>query len=378
MAMKRGEITLLVLADFSKAFDTIKYKTVLTKLSKLGFSKSFLRWTLSYLTNRKQFVQIDDRRSEILTLNFGIPQGSILGPLIFNLYVADLHEHLDAECRQYADDTSIYSCIKPADLPRSIMSMQATLEKLEKWSDHSNLVMNPEKTKTMLISTVQMSKAHSSTNADLNLKINGTTLERVNSAKLLGTILHEHLKWEENVKSVAKSCYGTLATLRKLKNVLPFHIKKSVVLSLVLSKLYFNDIAYNNLPEYLIKRLQRVQKAAASFVLGHYCTTTDLQKLRWLPFKEQLHYNNLKAIHEALYQSNWPEDLKLKILKQERTLRSNSGLLLEKPKMTNTFQDEASKYFNSLPEHIRNCAESKIFLRDSFNYLFNKAYDSSI
>ena len=120
--------------------------------------------------------------------------------------------------------------------------------------------MNPEKTKTMLIFTVQMSTAHSLANADLNLKINGTTLERVKSAKLLGTILHEHLKWEENVKSVAKSCYSTLATLRKFKNVLPFHIKKSVVLSLVLSKLYFNDIAYNNLPGYLIKRLQRVQK----------------------------------------------------------------------------------------------------------------------
>ena len=113
MAMKRGEITLLVLADFSKAFDTIKYKTVLTKLSKLGFSKSFLRWTLSYLTNRKQFVQIDDRRSEILTLNFGIPQGSILGPLIFNLYVADLHEHLDAECRQYADEGLLWAPMSP-------------------------------------------------------------------------------------------------------------------------------------------------------------------------------------------------------------------------------------------------------------------------
>ena len=64
----------------------------------------------------------------MLTLNFGIPQGSILGPLIFNLYVADLQEHLDAECRQYADDTSIYRCFKPGDLPQSITPMQATLD----------------------------------------------------------------------------------------------------------------------------------------------------------------------------------------------------------------------------------------------------------
>ena len=103
----------------SKAVHTIKYKTVVTKLSKPGFSKSFLRWTLSYLTNRKQFVQIDDRKSEMLTLNLGIPQGSILGPLIFNLYVADLHEHQDAECRQYADDTSIYIYISLLQARRS-------------------------------------------------------------------------------------------------------------------------------------------------------------------------------------------------------------------------------------------------------------------
>ena len=103
-----------------------------------------------------------------------------------------------------------------------------------------------------------MSRVHSLKNVDVNLTTNGKTLERVKTVKLHGRILHEHLKWEENVKSVAKSCYGILATLRKLKNVLPFHIKKSVVQSLVLSKLYFNDIVYKNLSEYLIKRLPRV------------------------------------------------------------------------------------------------------------------------
>ena len=80
----------MVLADFSKAFDTIKHKTVLEKLGLLGFSKDYLKWTVHYLTDRKHFVQIDDNKSEYCTINFGVPQGSIMGPLIFNLYVADL------------------------------------------------------------------------------------------------------------------------------------------------------------------------------------------------------------------------------------------------------------------------------------------------
>ena len=158
-AMKRGEVTLLVTADFSKAFDTIKYKTVLHKLYRLGFSKSFLKWTVSYLTNRKQFVQIDDRVSESLQLTFGVPQGSIMGPLLFNLYMTDLNSELDATCHQYADDTTLYRHSKPADLNESVSALQSTLRKLEDWSERSNLVINPEKTKTMLISSKQLSKS---------------------------------------------------------------------------------------------------------------------------------------------------------------------------------------------------------------------------
>ncbi len=136
------------------------------------------------------------------------------------------------------------------------------------------------KTKVMMLSTAQLSSSHS---LSIDIEINGTPIERVNSTKLVGSYIHEHLKWEENVKNVASTCYSTLATLRKLKNSLPLNIRKNLVQSLVLSKLYYNDVIYHSLPEYLDKRLQRVQKAAASFVLGKYARTTDVLSLNWLP-----------------------------------------------------------------------------------------------
>ena len=94
-AMKSKEVTLMVLADFSKAFDTVYFKTTLKKFYKLGFSKNYLKWLLSYLSGRTQFVQIDDTKSHLKLSQFGIPQGSILRPTIFNLYMSDLRDNLD-------------------------------------------------------------------------------------------------------------------------------------------------------------------------------------------------------------------------------------------------------------------------------------------
>ena len=90
--MKRKEVTLMVLADFSKAFDTISFSATIMKFHKLSFSKPFLKWLLSYLSGRSQFVQIDDRKSSYQLSQYGVPQGSILGPMILNSYVSDLHE----------------------------------------------------------------------------------------------------------------------------------------------------------------------------------------------------------------------------------------------------------------------------------------------
>ena len=154
-AMKKGELILMVLADFSKAFDTVNYKVLITKLSTLGFSKPFLPWLISYLSDRSHFVQIDDRTSESVNVRFGVPQGSILGPILFNLYVSDLQDHLPSSIGsfQYADDTTIYSNCPAPEPQRCAQELNSTLNNVSSWSNDSHLALNSKKAKTTLLST---------------------------------------------------------------------------------------------------------------------------------------------------------------------------------------------------------------------------------
>ena len=115
-ATKRSEVTMMVLVDFSKAFDTVNFGNLLTNMSRLGFSKDFLILTLNYVSNRKQFVHIDDKSSDTTSVHLGVPQGSVLGPVLFNIYVADLKDAISVKSYQYADDTTLYQHAKVSDI----------------------------------------------------------------------------------------------------------------------------------------------------------------------------------------------------------------------------------------------------------------------
>ena len=208
-------------------------------LSTLGFSKPFLRWLNSYLSDRWHFVEIDDCTSELVNVRFGVPQGSILGPMLFNLYVSDLQDHLPSSIGsfQYADDTTIYSSCPAPELQRCAQELNSTLNTVRTWSNDSHLALNSKKTKTMLLSTSQMSHVQSLDKNQPAITISDSTLEYVNVSKLLGVHFHRHLIWDEHVQATCKRCYGTIQMIRKLKNFDGYRLRKHLVKSLVLSKL---------------------------------------------------------------------------------------------------------------------------------------------
>ena len=152
----------MVLADFTKAFNTVCFKTLLGKLNRLNFSRSFCMWMPNYLSSRSHFVQIDDRLSSIIQTEFGIPQGSILGPMLFNIYVNDLNHNMNETTKnfQYADDTNIYTSCSGKMLAQRANDLNQTLKDIGSWSSSSSLALNPKKTKYMIVSTDQMARVH--------------------------------------------------------------------------------------------------------------------------------------------------------------------------------------------------------------------------
>ena len=241
------------------------------------------------------------------------------------------------------------------------LHLQQAMDKLSSWSTDCNLNLNPKKTKTMIFSTYQLAALRQLNEHQINISVGSSPLERTTTTKLLGTELHENLKWNCDIIRKISKCYGTLSAIKKLKNFTPFHIRKQLAESLVLSVLDYNDVVCHPAPEYLIKRLQRVQLAAAGFVVYHYANISDILKLGWLPVKYRREFHMTKLIFKALYMADWPSYLPLEVYKPGRSLRSSSELKLVNPLVNGTFQHTASKIFNSLPAEIRTCNTTSEF-----------------
>ena len=336
-AMKRGEVTMMVLADFSKAFDTVRFGKLITKMNKLGLSKTFLILMLNYVSNRRQFVQIDDNQSEVVDVKFGVPQGSILGPVLFNIYVSDLQDQMNAKCYQYADDTTVYRHSKVSDLYSCQAIMASDMQHMGLWSQANSLTLNGLKTKIMLLSTAQLARKHNLDSVPLVVSVNNFKVERVECYKLLGIHFDQHLRWGEHVKNITASCYATIAVLRKLKHLAPYNLLKTLAESLVLSVGY-GDTVFYPLTNVDLKRLQKCQNTAASFVLGKYVKDReDLEKIGWLPMKERRDLHLLQQTFKAIHFANWPQHLGLEQYVNDRNLRSQGNIRLHSGQCLKTF-----------------------------------------
>ena len=263
--LDENKIPVAVFLDLSKAFDTIDHNILLKKLEHYGILHTELQWFSSYLSNRIQYVEIENTKSPLQKISTGVPQGSILGPLLFLIYINDLHTASNFISIMYADDTNLLSTICNFTGDTSSHSsfsdnVNKELTKVSDWLAVNKLSLNVDKTKFMIFHTKQKQLSHEQIP---NIKINNQQVERVKNFKFLGVLIDHNLTWNNHVTLISNKLSRTCGILAKLKNLLPKCILQIIYNALFLSHLNYGITAWGF---HSCSRLIKLQKKAVRLI----------------------------------------------------------------------------------------------------------------
>ena len=245
-ALDNSEITILVLLDYSKAFDCANHKLILAKLKSMGFNNTSLHWINSYLSNRSQQVVTEKGVSNWIELQNGVPQGSILGPLLFTILVSDIASEVKhCKFHLYADDTQIFISGKVQDIELLISRVNSDLQKISEFSSSNCLKLNEGKSVFIILgSPSNITKINEMVLPDIC--INNKSIKRESVVKNLGVLFDENMSWESEINKLIKNGYFKLRQAYRFKNFLSKESKKLLVQSYILSNFNYSGIIIQN------------------------------------------------------------------------------------------------------------------------------------
>ena len=337
-AMSHQQVTCLTLLDLSAAFDTIDHSILLERLSSwFGITSTALSWLKSYLLNRSFYVNIDNSKSSVFQLLYGVPQGSVLGPLLFILYTTPLStviSNSSANHHLYADDTQLFLSFSASDFSHNITHLERTISNISNWMSANFLSLNPSKTEFLIFGLPQqLSKLNSPT---IHLP-NNVTLSPVDCARNLGVIFDKNLTFAKHISSVSKACFFNIRDLRRIRNTIDHSTACTIATSLIHSKIDYCNSLLLNLPATQTNRLQLVLNSAARAVTKtpkFHRITPILKSLHWLTINQRIHYKVLSLTHKAL-KTGQPTYLRsLLSFTPYRSTRSASSVTLNRPSVT--------------------------------------------
>jgi len=258
-----------ILLDFSKAFDKVPHQRLAQKLHHYGIRGNLLHWVQSFLSDRSQRVLVEGHTSASASVTSGVPQGSVLGPLLFLLYINDMPSRVSSTTKLFADDSLLYRVIRSA---RDSAALQEDLHNLEKWESEWQMAFNPSKCETIRITRKRQPIISTYT-------IHGHILDTVPSGKYLGVTIHEKLSWNDHVNTTAKKANNALAFLRRNVYSCPQDIKAQCYKTLVRPILEYASSAWDPHTTTNTAKLEAVQRRAARFVMGDYRTTSSTSEM---------------------------------------------------------------------------------------------------
>ena len=288
-AFERGKEVRMVYLDISKAFDRVWHKGLLLKLKTIGIRDPLLGWLASYLSQRKQRVVIDGQSSNWSTVSAGVPQGSVLGPLLFLIYINDVTENLKSNCLLYADDTSLFDIVD--DPVTSSQKLNNNLSKINDWARKWLVTINPSKTECMTFSAKRIKPPHP------DLFYGDNKINEVAQHTHLGVVLCNNLSWRAHIFKIYEKASKRLNILKGIKFKVDRSTLRKLYKSLVRPLMEYADVLWDGCTDSESDLLEHVQYKAAKIVTGAMKGTSKqrlMQEIGWEDLKTR------RAIHKLL------------------------------------------------------------------------------
>jgi hypothetical protein len=386
-ALDDSHSVILVALDLSAAFDTVCHDALLTRLSNAAIGGTALQWFSSYLADRRQAVSFHGERSSPISNPHGVPQGSVLGPILFNTYMAPLGRYLTRNSINhhiYADDILVYMVLtgNATNDQTTVSNYQTALDRIIDWMRQQKLVVNPSKTQCLLLRNKR-----SMVPPLPQIRIAGETIkiQTDGSMRYLGIQIDAHLLFNSHVTNVCRSAFYHLRMIRHIRRSLNKDTATILCNSLVLSRIDYCGMLFHTLHVQEQDRLQRVINLAARVI---FCATRTchvspfLKQLGWLRIRERSTYRALCMVHKVMYGSA-PSYLKLNLrwYKPSRPLRSAEKHLIERVRSTRDIGNKmfavfGSQLWNMLPENIRTETKRSSFEEALHSYLLTKCSET--
>ena len=349
-----------------------------------GLDGVVLEWLASYLKDRTQVIAINRVLSEAFPLTWGVPQGSVMGPLDFILYTGPLSDvigaHQGVRHMIYADDTQLYVIIKQSEISSGVARLEHCISDVKAWASSSNLMLNGAKTELLHVTS---SFRNSGELPDFD--VDGTVITPSESSRDLGVIVDNTLNMKQHIQKSCRAASFGIHKIGKLRKYLDQSSTERLVSAFVTSQLDYCNSLLINLPSSHLTKLQHIQNTAARLITRtrkHEHITPILRSLHWLPIPQRIQFKILLLTYKArngLAPSYITDLITTKVQTSSMNLRSSSTSHLQLapgPRTHTRYGDRAFSVcaptlWNNLPIPIRNSATVETFKKSLKTYLFN-------
>ena len=379
-AIDKGKMIGVVLVDFKKAFDLVDHNILLDKLSLYSIKGEALSWFNTYLTQRKQQVSVNNCKSDFKHVSYGVPQGSILGPLLFLLFINDLPLYTNNVYTDlYADDTTVY------DIQDSVeeieTNLQSTLNNLHAWCRDNGMILNSSKTKVLLVTTTQ--KRQRLQNENLDLKFNNESLTMITNDKILGVYVDNNLTWSEHIKHLSRKITSSIWLLSKMKKFLSQGHRVQFYKSYIQPHIDFCNIIWGSSSETNKLKIFKLQKRACRVILDYNVEDIHeaMKSLKIMSVYDRLYLRKAKFMFKVaknmtptyITENFTPRN---NAMNTTVLLRSSTAGCFVPPKPRTEYFKQSLRYsgclvWNSLPQEVKDAQTQETFHSRCLKWLLN-------